>query len=138
MIRIAIDRGKCIGCLTCTTACVVAHEGKDTRNHISINDKGRFTPIFCRMCSKPECVYTCMSGAMRKDDETGLVLYDESRCAHCFMCIRACPYSVLKMDKYTDSIVMKCDYCRSTKYDGPQCTANCPTGAITLQEVSEQ
>ena len=26
MKRIKIDRNKCIGCLTCTTACIVAHE----------------------------------------------------------------------------------------------------------------
>lgn len=135
MIRIKIDRKKCIGCLTCTTACIAAHDGHDTRNHITIDDKRRYAPIFCRMCDKPECVYTCMSGAMRKDLETGLVLYDESRCAHCYMCIMACPYGVLKMDQELDWIVMKCDMCRSTTYEGPQCTANCPTGAITLKEV---
>ena len=26
MKRIKIDRDKCVGCLTCTTACIVAHE----------------------------------------------------------------------------------------------------------------
>ena len=31
MKRIKIDRKKCIGCLTCTTACKVAHGGRDTR-----------------------------------------------------------------------------------------------------------
>ena len=46
MKRIKIDRKKCIGCLTCTTACIVAHGGHDTRNRITINSEGRYAPIF--------------------------------------------------------------------------------------------
>lgn len=137
MIRIRIEREKCIGCLTCTTACIVSHGGGDTRTHITIDDKGRYAPIFCRHCDKPECVYTCMSGAMRKDDETGMVLYDESRCAHCYMCIMNCPYGVLKMDQQTSYDVMKCDYCRNTEAGTPQCVANCPAGCISLEEVAD-
>ena len=29
MYRIKIDRDRCIGCLTCVTACVVSHESSD-------------------------------------------------------------------------------------------------------------
>ena len=46
MKRIKIDRKKCIGCLTCTTACIVSHGGHDTRNRIAINSDGRYSPIF--------------------------------------------------------------------------------------------
>lgn len=138
MKRIRIDRKKCIGCLTCTTACIVSHGGKDTRTHIALSSDGRYAPIFCRHCARPECVYACPTGAMRKDDESGLVLYDKSRCATCYMCIMGCPYGVLKMDKLTQTEVMKCDMCRSTDSNYPQCVANCPTGAITLQEVSDE
>lgn len=137
MMRIRIEREKCIGCLTCTTACIVAHGGGDTRTHITVDAKGDYAPIFCRHCDKPECVYTCMSGAMRKDDATGMVIYDESRCAHCYMCIMNCPYGVLKMDEDYDFEVMKCDYCKNTGYDGPQCVANCPTACITFVEVPD-
>ena len=137
MKRIKIDRKKCIGCLTCTTACIVSHGGHDTRNRIAINSDGRYSPIFCRHCDRPECVYTCMSGAMSRDNETGYVLYDESRCAHCFMCIMACPYGVLKTDARTNHIIMKCDMCRNTEEKYPQCVARCPTNAISLEEVQE-
>ena len=36
-----------------------------------------YTPIFCRHCDQPECVMSCMSGALSKDPETGHVQYDE-------------------------------------------------------------
>lgn len=137
MMRIRIEREKCIGCLTCTTACIAAHGGGDTRTHITVDAKGSYAPIFCRHCDKPECVYTCMSGAMSKETDTHNVMYDKSRCAHCYMCIMNCPYGVLKMDEDYDFEVMKCDYCKSTEYDGPQCTANCPTGCITYVEVPD-
>ena len=46
MKRIKIDRKKCIGCLTCTTACIVSHGSEDTRSRIAINSDGRYSPIF--------------------------------------------------------------------------------------------
>lgn len=135
MKRIKIDRKKCVGCLTCTTACIVSHGGVETRSRIAITSQGKYTPIFCRHCTKPECVYTCMSGAMHKDDETGYVLYDKERCASCYMCIMACPYVVLKEDSKAHKEILKCDMCVSTKEGTPQCVAKCPMGAITLEEV---
>lgn len=137
MKRIKIDRSKCIGCLTCTTACIVSHESEDTRSRITINSEGQYAPIFCRHCDKPECVYTCMTGAMSKDRETELVLYDKSRCASCFMCVMACPYGVLKADKETNTHIMKCDMCSSTREKTPQCVAKCPMAAIILEEVED-
>ena len=102
MKRIKIDRKKCIGCLTCTTACKVSHGSRDIRGRIVINSKGNFTQIYCRHCTRPECVYACPTGAMRKYDESKYVIYDKSRCASCFMCKMACQYGVLKMDYQTN------------------------------------
>ena len=42
--------------------------------------------FFVEHCEKPECVFTCMTGAMHKDKETGYVTYDSSKCASCYMC----------------------------------------------------
>ena len=135
MKRIKIDRSKCVGCLTCTTACIVSHSSEDTRSRITIDSNKKYAPIFCRHCDKPECVFTCMSGAMSKDKETGEVTYDKTKCASCYMCIMACPYGVLKMDYQTNREVMKCDMCLTVKEQTPQCSAKCPMGALTLQEV---
>ena len=96
MYRIKIDRSRCIGCLTCVTACVVSHESNDARNRVVIDSEGKCAPIFCRHCDRPECVYTCMTGAMHKNPENGFVEYDQEKCASCYMCVMACPYGVLK------------------------------------------
>ena len=39
MKRIKIDRSRCIGCLTCVTACIVSHqsESSDARNRVVID-----------------------------------------------------------------------------------------------------
>ena len=56
MKRIKIDRSRCIGCLTCVTACVVSHqtESGDARNRVTIDSGTKPAPIFCRHCERPE------------------------------------------------------------------------------------
>lgn len=137
MQRIKIDREKCIGCLTCASACMISHDSNESRTRITVDRDGKYAPIFCRHCEKPECVYTCMTGAMKKNPETGFVEYDKDQCASCYMCIMACPYGVLKADSETYKEIMKCDMCQSTESKTPQCVANCPMGAITLEEVGK-
>lgn len=133
MIRINIDRSKCIGCLTCVTACIVFHEGADSRNRVVIDSLNKPAPIFCRHCRLPECVFTCMTGAMTKNRETGFVLHEPRRCAKCGMCIMACPFGVLKQDRINGEI-MKCDMC-DTRPEGPFCVEKCPMGAIEKREA---
>lgn len=151
MKRIIIDRTKCDGCKNCSVACMQAHRTdtdtgsvydldltdpvNESRNFILENADGSYTPIFCRHCDDPKCVSSCMSGAMTKDPDTGLVLYDEERCAACFMCVMNCPFGVLKPDRCTNTKIIKCDFC---VHDGgqPNCVAACPKQAIIVQEVS--
>lgn len=138
MLRIKIDRTKCIGCLTCVTACVVGHDSADARNRVTIDSETKPAPIFCRHCDQPECAYTCMTGAMRKNARTGFVEYDPEHCASCYMCIMACPYGVLKSDRIHGQEIMKCDMCANRSGDGsplPMCVEKCPMEAITLEGV---
>lgn len=132
--RIKIDRSKCVSCLTCVSACMVENESEESRNRVVISSDKKPTPVFCRHCDLPECVYTCMSGAMRKDVETGLVTYDKDRCASCYMCVMSCPYGVLREDARTKKEILKCNMCMDNP-NGPSCVAKCPMGAITLEEV---
>lgn len=139
MLRIKIDRDRCIGCLGCVTACVVSHESADARNRVTIDSETKAAPIFCRHCESPECSYTCMTGAMKKNPVTGFVEYDKDHCASCYMCIMACPYGVLKFDRILPEEIMKCNMCVHRTADGspqPLCVEKCPMEAITLEEVT--
>ena len=46
-----------------------------------------------------ECVNSCMSGALSKNRETGIVEYDEKQCAGCFMCVMTVSYTHLDVYK---------------------------------------
>lgn len=145
--KIMVDEDKCVGCYNCTIACIAVHETRskniyslnvhntdyNSRNVVSQNSDGRPTPMVCRHCDVPECVLTCVSGAMTKDEDTGIVSHNLKRCASCFMCVMSCPYGVLKADNKTGKIIIKCDMCE--KEDTPACVASCPTGALYIKEV---
>ena len=147
MKRIFIDPEKCEGCLTCTVACMAEHNPAGTSvydlnladpanadlNNVLPGPGDRPTPVFCRHCDDPDCVRACMSGAMRKDPDSGRVTYDRERCAACFMCVMSCRFGVLKVDRPTGRIIRKCDYCGER--EGPRCAEECPTGALEYKEV---
>ena len=148
MKRIQINRELCDGCLNCTAACMAEHNPlgsktfeslnfsgteNESRNIIRMDKNGTLAPIFCRHCDEPECVLACISGAMAKDPETGEVSYDPDRCAACFMCVLSCPFGVLRPDRRTQSVIVKCDLC--TGRETPRCVESCPKKAITWIEV---
>ena len=145
MHRILINKELCTGCQNCVLACMLKHsEGNniytldlenidnDSRGHIELDKNDKPVPIICRHCDEPECVLTCMSGAMYKDKENGLVLYDEERCGSCYMCVMSCPYGVLKPDDRSKQTILKCDLCKNEEC--PKCVVSCPSGAIELQK----
>ena len=148
MKRIFIDVEKCDGCKNCSVACMQAHRSdsgdvytlnlndaeNESRNFIFLDEKGRYVPIFCRHCAKPECIMSCMSGAIAKDEASGHVLYDEEKCGSCFMCVMNCPYGVLKPDRKTRNKVIKCDFCKHDP-EGPNCVRMCVKKAIYVKEV---
>ena len=118
----------------------VSHEtdSGDSRNRVVIDSETKPAPIFCRHCERPECVYTCMTGAMSKNPETGYVEYDKDRCASCYMCIMSCPFGILKSDSHKHKEIMKCNMCvhrSSDKKGAPMCVEKCPMQAITFEEV---
>ena len=143
-----IDYKKCNGCKNCYIACMQAHRPdkgsiynldltdsiNESRNSIKTDDNNQYFPLFCRHCDDPECVSTCMSGAMTKNTENGLVIYDKEQCASCFMCIMTCPFGILKPDDKTKTFVIKCDFCIQDEND-PNCVKACSTKAIYIEEV---
>lgn len=145
MHRILIDKDLCKGCKSCVLACMLRNSNAEdiytldldsidteSKNHIEMDRNNQPVPIFCRHCDEPECVMTCMSGAMSKDEESGIVSYDESKCGSCYMCVMSCPYGLLKVDDRSKQKILKCDLCKNEEI--PKCVVMCPTGAIKLQK----
>ncbi len=148
MKRIFIDPAKCDGCKNCSLACMESHRqdggtglytldltdpANQSRNRIISDGKGGYSPIFCRHCDSPDCANTCMSGALEKNQETGLVTYDKDKCAACFMCVMSCRYGVPAVDPERTRII-KCDFCAHLE-EGPACVRACPKKAIEVREV---
>ena len=148
MKRIFIDPAKCDGCKNCSVACMEAHrrdggQGVYTldltdpenvsRNRILAEGLGGYQPIFCRPCDVPDCAGACMSGALYKNMEHGLVEYDEDKCAACYMCVMSCRYGVPAISPDRKRMI-KCDFCVHLE-EGPACVRACPKKAIEVREV---
>lgn len=150
------DNTRCTGCKTCVLACKdynnldlgtayrkvyevtggateCTAEGIHTSSCYSYN-----VSMACNHCENPACVRVCPTGAMHKDDQTGLVAVDADRCVGCGYCHMACPYNAPKVDRQLGHSV-KCDGCASrvAQGDGPICVQACPTRALAFGTSEE-
>jgi electron transport protein HydN len=141
----------CIGCRTCTIACVVAHEGKriyeidpdgyDFHPRLKVIKTWAVSvPVQCKHCENPACKAVCRSEAIKIED--GKVLIDRQKCIGCKSCTEACPFGAVHMvplgfelnpDGSRRSVAHKCDLCNGQE-DGPACLRVCPTEALRLVE----
>lgn len=155
MKRLFIHLERCVGCKRCELACMAAHsetfdllfsslEAPQPKTRIfveSINEKP--VPLVCRHCEEPACVDACMAGCMQKDAENGTVnnMGYPQKCVGCWMCIMACPYSVInstrdntmKKSKEEFEQALKCDLC--PELEAPACVDACPNEVIEFNEV---
>lgn len=108
------DGTRCTGCKTCEFACKDYKDlttefafrkvyevagGETTRDEDGLITTTAFSyPVSssCQHCDKPACVEACPTGAMHKDEETGLVTVDTEVCIGCGACATACPYKGLR------------------------------------------
>jgi carbon-monoxide dehydrogenase iron sulfur subunit len=146
MKRIIYREEVCMGCGLCEINCIVDHsKSKDfikayrkeeprpsSRIRVEVQHPQTLA-VQCQHCKDHPCVMACLSGAMRKDAGTGLVVYESERCVGCWTCIMVCPYGALKVDPVNHKAVAKCDLCGES--DVPACVAGCPNEALLYQEV---
>jgi Fe-S-cluster-containing dehydrogenase component len=101
-----IDTRKCVGCSSCTVACVMENKlppGVVYRPVIDMevgtypNVTRKFLPRPCMQCENPPCVPVCPVGAtfVRPD---GVIEIDYNACIGCRYCITACPYQARTFD----------------------------------------
>ena len=146
----------CTGCKACMTSCF-------DRNNLEVpqkfrkvyefgggewkaDDAGAFTAtaftyyvsMTCGHCENPACVANCPTGAMQKDEETGLVNSDPEVCIGCGTCRNSCPYDAPRIDAEL-SRARKCDGClaRVRNEEQPMCVGACPLRALEFGPIDE-
>lgn len=147
MWRIYIKEEVCIGCHLCEVYCQLQHSPRkdlvkafnreavkplprlwvEARNPVSFS-------VRCQHCAEPPCVYSCLTGAIRKDSDTGLVVLNEEKCIGCWTCTLVCPFGAVIRDTQRHKVV-KCHLCQEEEV--PACVLNCPNEALVLVEAKD-
>ncbi|MGE5473094.1 MAG: 4Fe-4S dicluster domain-containing protein [Ignavibacteriales bacterium] len=144
--RVYAIEEKCAGCGLCQVYCAAAHSKykNDIVKAYKFSDKKPITRVVfeerkpltfalqCRHCEEAQCTKACITGAMQKDPETGIVTNDISRCIGCWSCIMACPFGSISRDESEKKIASKCDLCINTG-EMPECVKNCPNEALKYE-----
>lgn len=146
MKKVAINEDVCIGCGLCRVYCLTAHsvsgdiikawkqEMPRALPRIKVEKRGDISfSMQCRHCDEPLCVYSCLSGALRKDSMSGVVTLDSSKCTGCWTCVLTCPHNAITRDTGR-KIATKCDLCAGLAI--PACVSNCPNGALYLTDIA--
>lgn len=144
-IEIYFDSKKCVGCGACAIACMDQNDidlerqqplrkifKKETvRNG---NVKVSFLSAACRHCENAPCAARCPKGCIKRNEQSGLVICDNTSCIGCRLCAAACSYGSISFD--SDNKMQKCNGCaeRVTLGLQPACTAACPYGALVVRE----
>ncbi|WP_320170033.1 4Fe-4S dicluster domain-containing protein [Maridesulfovibrio sp.] len=135
-----------MGCRLCELACLTSHSGHGDLATAYINDRpAGLSPrrkvvengeecvsIGCRHCDEPLCISACISGALIKNAETGITVYEPSLCVGCWACVMACPYGAVRRNNLENTII-KCDLCTGRE-NGPACVEACPNKALRYEE----
>ena len=153
-----LNGGICTGCKTCQVACketyklpvnnlyrkVYNYQGgswkpTEAGHYVPEGVFGYFVSLACNHCTNPACVANCPTGAMQKDEETGIVLVNAEDCIGCESCLTGCPYGVRQLNPKTNTIE-KCTLCFQRKNDEnwvPACVHNCCCGARTFGDLDD-
>jgi len=134
---IAFYPEKCNGCNDCVAACAMVKSGSVDPAHSRI----RLTQVagdssyglgLCRQCGQPQCVMNCPAKALTKNQNSGVIMWDEKRCINCQICTLTCTYAGITYNAKTGR-VMKCDLCNGN----PACVQACKQQALEFKTEAE-
>jgi len=145
MKRIYIKEEVCIGCCLCEVYCQLKHsrskdlikafkrESPRPLPRLRIEEKKPvYFSLACQHCDEPLCVDSCLTGALSREADSGVVNVDSEKCLGCWTCIAVCPFGAITRDTYRGKIA-KCDLCQGEEM--PFCVANCPNEALVFVET---
>lgn len=135
---IAVNDEICSGCRTCEAVCSLFHEGAVSAQLSRIEvttwpfDGYRSEVYACQQCTAPECLFACPTGALHRDEVTGVMVIEKKDCRGCKLCLDACPQTPARIRYDEDKkVCLKCDLCGGD----PQCVKYCMEGALSLKKV---
>jgi len=147
MRRVYIKEEVCIGCHLCEVYCQLQHanskdiikafkrESPRSLPRLRVEERGAVSfSVRCQHCDEAPCFYACITGAITRDDMTGVVKVDKERCVGCWTCVLVCPFGAIRQDMKQAKPV-QCDLCDGENI--PVCVANCPNEALVYVEVQD-
>lgn len=143
---IAVHLDRCTGCKTCELYCAT-ERGSNSKTLIQAVKEtplpqarlrvegGNEVPVAiqCRQCQQAPCLDSCLTGALMRDEESGIVVIQENSCIGCWTCTLFCPYGAI-YPWPERKIALKCDRCLYMEV--PVCIDVCPTKALELIDVA--
>lgn len=145
------DTAKCIGCLSCITACKKANDLPDLYGYSLETNAETWTTVKfkksennvlkvktqCMHCTTPSCTGVCPTGAAYQT-AGGVVVLNQDICIGCKNCVVACPFNVPGFSEETGT-ARKCEFCRQRLEKGliPACAEACPVEAIEYGDRAE-
>lgn len=123
-----LDDQKCVGCMSCTSACSLAYTKEDNPAKARIQvlglGDGRFHLVACdQECRR--CVAECPTQAIGVNRQ-GVVMIDKTLCVGCLACVAVCPTEAMRFYP-AQPAPFKCVACGI-------CAKACPKGALELAE----
>jgi carbon-monoxide dehydrogenase iron sulfur subunit len=144
---IGVHMDRCTGCKTCELYCGAERgsEGKTLLKAVRETpapqprvrvegDRESSFPLQCRHCLKAPCLDACLTGALTRDPQSGMVVIREDLCIGCWTCTAFCPYGVIYASPER-KIAVKCDRC--LYMEKPVCVDVCPTMALEVVELDQ-
>ncbi|EMI40772.1 4Fe-4S dicluster domain-containing protein [Rhodopirellula sp. SWK7] len=146
-----IDLHRCTRCDDCVKACADVHDGNPRFARVGNHHERLQFVEACMHCTDPVCMIGCPTGALHRDEATGLVRISENICIGCGVCAKGCPYDNIEMVAVSDpkgrpfldvkskqpiTKATKCDMCSGLP-SGPACAAACPHDALVRIDLSE-
>jgi len=152
------DSELCVGCRNCEAACnkvnnlpppdkpfndlsVLDEERRTTPtaftvvNRYETSKDTKYRKNQCYHCLEPACASACFVKAYTKTKE-GAVIYDESVCVGCRLCMIACPFEIptYEYESALEPRIRKSTLCYPRIVQGllPACVEVCPMEALTF------
>jgi carbon-monoxide dehydrogenase iron sulfur subunit len=144
---IGVHMDRCTGCKSCELYCG-AERGSESKTLLKAAQEsplpiprvrveggaGAAFPLQCRHCLQAPCLDACLTGALTRDPQSGMVILREELCIGCWTCTAFCPYGVI-VPSPERKIAIKCDRC--LYMEKPVCVDVCPTKALEVVDLEE-